>query len=237
MEVKIPDALDGYTHGAVVKSLLKCNRQLKVPSRTGWVVNVPDLVHKRRRIAVEVELSDLTVGWGQCLSYYRQGALEIHLVLSPRLHAHYEKNEERFIKENPMPNIKVYSLPEVKRKTAPKVVGGEKLLKVKKKRQRQVEREVPKPIRKFYRPKLVEKPNSYILRENGSAIRTDFGESDKMVGIQNIYFPIGKRSKRGGRCSICGTALQGEVYKNAYREVTVLYTCPECGFTRGDWER
>lgn len=113
MEVKIPGKIEDFTHGGIVEQLLEENKKLKKPSRTEWMNHVPDLVHRNRRIAVEVELTDLTKGWGQCLSYHRLDSEEVHLVLPPSLYQKYIRDEKEYVIKNPIPNIHVYSLPSI----------------------------------------------------------------------------------------------------------------------------
>lgn len=117
MEITIPKELKTYSHNGVLDSLLQVNPEFKKPSRTEWVGHIPDMVHEDERIAVEVEMSDLDMAWGQCLSYYRLGSKEIHLILPPLLYGEFIKDENKFLMKNPIPNVTVYELPSVPRKS------------------------------------------------------------------------------------------------------------------------
>ena len=115
MEITLPKTISEPSHGGIVKTLIELNQGFNVPSRSQWPKYVPDLVHAEKRIAVEVELTDLLKAWGQCLSYYRLGAKEVHLVLPPKLFRQFERDEKSFIKKNPLPSIRVYELPLVEK--------------------------------------------------------------------------------------------------------------------------
>ena len=115
MEITLPETISEPSHGGIVKALIELNQGFTVPSRSQWPKYVPDLVHAEKRIAVEVELTDLLKAWGQCLSYYRLGAKEVHLVLPPKLFRQFERDEKSFIKKNPLPSIRVYELPLVEK--------------------------------------------------------------------------------------------------------------------------
>ena len=115
MEITLPETVSEPSHGGIVKVLMELNQGFTVPSRSQWPKYVPDLVHSEKRIAVEVELTDLLKAWGQCLSYYRLGAKEVHLVLTPQLFRQFERDEKSFVKKNPLPGIRVYELPLVEK--------------------------------------------------------------------------------------------------------------------------
>lgn len=112
----IPKKIEKLTHGGVVRALLVENEEYAVPNRTNWPKHVPDLVHRTKKITVEIELSDLDKAWGQCLSYYRLGSETIHLILTPKLFAQYETDERSYIVRNPIPNIVLHQLPIVKKR-------------------------------------------------------------------------------------------------------------------------
>lgn len=116
MAITIPKKIEKLSHGGVVKELLEANSNFKVPSRTEWPKHVPDLVHKTKKVTVEVEMSNLETGWGQCLSYYRLGSEIIHLILPPRLFRQFKQDEKNYVIKNPIPNIEVHQLPIVERK-------------------------------------------------------------------------------------------------------------------------
>jgi len=116
LEIAIPKELKNYSHNGVIDILFKANPEFKKPNRTEWVGHIPDMVHVNERIAVEVEMSDLDMAWGQCLSYYRLGSKEIHLILPPSLYGEFIKDENKFLMKNPIPNVTVYELPPVSRK-------------------------------------------------------------------------------------------------------------------------
>lgn len=137
----IPKKIEKLTHGGVVKALLVENREYTVPNRTNWPKHVPDLVHRTKKITVEIELSDLDRAWGQCLSYYRLGSDKIHLLLTPNLFQQYEQDERSYVAKNPIPNITIHKLPVVKKKRG-------------RPSQKTVKREVTisNPDKKFYEP-------------------------------------------------------------------------------------
>lgn len=109
--IKIPRELEFVDHSSIVKEIKKLNPNYAESSRSSWPESTPDLDDPIKRSIVEVELSSLRDGWGQCLYYYRMGASAIHFVLSPVLYKEYGKKEDSFIRENPLSNVKVYSLP------------------------------------------------------------------------------------------------------------------------------
>ena len=111
MEIKIPITLLSFNHEDIVEELLKLNPQLHKPQKAAWPQGLPDLEEPLQHIAVEVELSNLRNGWGQCLYYYRMGATEVHFVLAPMLYKEYKRKENVFINKNPLPNVRVYNLP------------------------------------------------------------------------------------------------------------------------------
>jgi len=115
MAITIPKKIEKLSHGGVVKALLKANKGFTVPSRTEWPKHVPDLVYTKEKITVEVEMTDLEKGWGQCLSYYRLGSEQIHLILPPKLYQQFLNDEKNYVVRNPIPNIEVHKLPVVKR--------------------------------------------------------------------------------------------------------------------------
>ena len=116
MEIIIPKKIEKLSHGGVVKALLEANKGFTVPSRTEWPKHVPDLVHKTKRVTVEVEMTNLETGWGQCLSYYRLGSKTIHLILPPKLYQQFLNDEENYVVRNPIPNIEVHKLPIVQKR-------------------------------------------------------------------------------------------------------------------------
>ena len=113
MEIEIPTILTSFNHNDIVEEILKLNPQLHKPQKAAWPQGLPDLEEPFQHIAIEVELSDLRRGWGQCLYYYRMGAREVHFILAPTLYKEYENKEDGFISENPVPNVRVYNLPSV----------------------------------------------------------------------------------------------------------------------------
>lgn len=130
MEITIPKRVTKASHGAIVKSLLELNEGFTEPSRTQWPKHVPDLVQSVKRIVVEVEMTNLVNAWGQCLSYHRLGAKEIHLVLPPKLFRQFERDEKIFAKKNPLPNIHIYELPIIKKTRGRPPIKREKMIKV-----------------------------------------------------------------------------------------------------------
>jgi len=117
LEIKIPTTLTSFNHNDIVEEIIKLNPQLHKPQKAAWPQSLPDLEEPFQHIAVEVELSDVRNGWGQCLYYYRMGAREVHFILAPSLYKEYKRKEEVFINENPLPNVRVYKLPYVKATT------------------------------------------------------------------------------------------------------------------------
>jgi hypothetical protein len=93
--------------------LKQLNTLYDYPARGSWSESWPDLEEPITRQVVEVALTDLKKAWGQCLYYYRMGASRIHLVLSPKLFLDYKNNESAFVRENPIPNVDVYTLPQI----------------------------------------------------------------------------------------------------------------------------
>lgn len=115
MEILLPKTLKQFDHDDIVKILKRLNSRFRQPHRASWSQGVPDLEEPITREVVEVALSrDLKTAWGQCLYYYRMGASQIHLVLSPRLFISYRKDECSFVRENPIPNVVVYTLPDIR---------------------------------------------------------------------------------------------------------------------------
>jgi len=113
LEIEIPMMVTSFDHTDIVEEILKLNPHLHKPQRSAWPQSLPDLEEPFQHIAVEVELSDLRNGWGQCLYYHRMGAKEVHFILAPTLYNEYKRKEEVFINENPIPNVRVYNLPSV----------------------------------------------------------------------------------------------------------------------------
>jgi len=105
--------LKHFSHSQILRILKQLNTQYKDASHGSWSESWPDLEEPITRQVVEVALSDLKKAWGQCLYYYRMGASEIHLVLSPKLFLDYENNESAFVRENPILNVAVYTLPKI----------------------------------------------------------------------------------------------------------------------------
>lgn len=113
MSITLPSKLEHFRHDDIVHTLKELNSQYDLPRRGSWGGGIPDLEEPITRQVVEVAIArDLKTVWGQCVYYYRMGASHIHLVLSPRLFHNYTKNECVFVKENPVPNVEVYMLPD-----------------------------------------------------------------------------------------------------------------------------
>ena len=112
MSITLPRKLEHFRHDDIVHLIKELNSQYDLPHRGSWGEGIPDLEEPITRQVVEVAIArDLKTVWGQCVYYYRMGASRIHLVLSPRLFQNYRRNECIFVKENPIPNIEVYTLP------------------------------------------------------------------------------------------------------------------------------
>lgn len=115
MEIVLPKTLKQFAHDDIVRILKRLNSRFRQPHRASWPQGVPDLEEPVTREVVEVAVArDLRIAWGQCLYYYRMGASQIHLVLSPRLHISYKKDECSFVRENPIPKVIVYELPDIR---------------------------------------------------------------------------------------------------------------------------
>jgi hypothetical protein len=98
-----------------VRLIKKLNCEFKQARRGSWGRGIPDLEEPVSRQVVEVAIArELKTVWGQCLYYYRLGASHTHLVLSPRLYREYKDNENVFVRENPIPNVQVYMLPDTR---------------------------------------------------------------------------------------------------------------------------
>lgn len=116
MSLNLPVSIDKFSHEDIVRILIKLNPRFYRPNRGSWPQGIPDLENANREV-VEVALTKLRDAWGQCLYYYRSGATHIHLVLSPKHYLDYKTKEITFIKANPLPNVTVYVLPELKIKS------------------------------------------------------------------------------------------------------------------------
>jgi len=115
LSIVLPSKLEHFRHDDIVHLIKNLNTQYDLPNRGSWGDGIPDLEEPITRQVVEIAIArDLKTVWGQCVYYYRMGASHIHLVLSPRLFHNYIKNECSFTKENPVPNVEVYMLPDNK---------------------------------------------------------------------------------------------------------------------------
>jgi len=115
MKIVLPKTLKQFAHNDIVRILKRLNSRFSLPLRASWPQSVPDLEDQITREVVEVAVSrELKTSWGQCLYYYRMGASRIHLVLSPKLFINYTKAECSFVRDNPIPNVDVYALPDIR---------------------------------------------------------------------------------------------------------------------------
>lgn len=113
MSIILPSKLEHFRHDDIVHLIKELNSQYDLPHRGSWGKGIPDLEEPITRQVVEVAIArELKTVWGQCVYYYRMGASHIHLVLSPRLFRNYKTDECTFVKENPVPNVEVYMLPD-----------------------------------------------------------------------------------------------------------------------------
>lgn len=88
---------------------------------------------------------------------------------------------------------------------------------------------IPNAEEKFYSPKPRPKMKEYITLMDGTTLKPEFSETDRRVGVEHVYFPVGDAGK-GGKCLICrGRPMLGKVYENVQGEKTVLYECKKCG--------
>ena len=115
MKIVLPKTLKQFAHDDIVRVLKRLNPKFSSSHRASWPQGIPDLEEPVTREVVEVAVSrDLRTAWGQCLYYYRMGASQIHLVLSPKLFIGYKKDECAFVRENPIPKVNVYELPDIR---------------------------------------------------------------------------------------------------------------------------
>jgi hypothetical protein len=115
VEIVLPKTLKQFSHDQICKILKRLNSRFSSALRGSWPKGLPDLEDPVTREVVEVAVSrELKTSWGQCLYYYRMGASEIHLILSPRLFLQYKNDESGFIRENPIPNVVVHTLPDIR---------------------------------------------------------------------------------------------------------------------------
>jgi len=218
LEIKIPDRLDKFRHDDIVKAIATLNPKLREADRTSWRESIPDLEEPLEHIAVEVELNGLQASWGQCLYYYRMGAKEIHLILSPKLKEEYDKKESKFVRENPIPNVIVYALPSA-------LALEEKMLNIPKKKRgrpkKQVDRVLP-----FITP-----PKTFIVEPLKRTRNTIMGLSstEKKIGEEKIY-----ELEKGGvmstrKCQMCNQKMKMFVYTNNFNRQLQVYVC-KCGY-------
>lgn len=212
-----------YDHESIVKAVRKLNPKLKVPNRTSWKEGIPDLEEPLNHIAIEIELSSLRNGWAQCLYYYRMGAPEVHFILSPRLYKTYEEKEISFVKDNPIPNVIVYSLPaiireEKKEKPIEEPKRKHKAIKLPKK-EGDVEKFVipPQDERKRIREPLIK-----------------LSVTERRIGEDKVYEPIKEKIRSRHSCPLCGSKMKQTTYTNNFGDKTNLFECSICGKLDGN---
>lgn len=210
--MEIPEELEGYKHDEIVASIQKLNPTFKQPTRTAWPNALPDLEDPRTRAVVEVELSDLRAGWGQCLYYYRMGASKIHFVLAPNLYKEYGDKENKFIRENPIPLVTVYSLP-------PIIIPSSQT-----KKKKTIHTQIVPNISKFVAPdKDYEVPISRKRMRIPVLIIRKAEES-----MEDNIFEFVKEKSCSKSCFLCNSQMKLRIYTNNFGDETRYFEC-SCG--------